>query len=64
MAAPKFTAIVFFHHSKGKTPLKYRGITNKAKFEAFADQLQGLYINYYNKETKQFDSRKWLKNWN
>ena len=46
MAAPKYTAIVFFHHSKGKTPLKYRGITNKAKFEAFADQLQGLYINY------------------
>lgn len=64
MAAPKFTAIIFFHHSKNKQPIKYRGITNKTKFEAFADQLQGLYINYYNKETKQFDSRKWLKNWN
>lgn len=62
MAAPKYTGIVFFHHSKGKTPLKYRGITNKAKFELFAAKLDALYINYYNKSTKQFEGRKWLKN--
>lgn len=55
-----FNAIVFYHHSKNIQPQKYRGIKNKQKFEEYCRKKEALYINYYIKETKEFDCRVWL----
>lgn len=56
-------AIVFFHHSKKQEPWKYRGISNKAKFEAFCRSHDALYINYYFKENNAYECRVWLKDY-
>lgn len=55
-----FNAIVFYHHSKKIEPQKYRGINNKKKFEEYCRKKDALYINYYIKESKEFDCRVWL----
>jgi len=62
MAKITFTAIVFF--DTGEAPHKYRNITNPRSLEAYCiRKLSGSwYINYYNKETKDFSHRAYLKN--
>jgi len=56
----QYNAITFFHWTKDRQPMKHRGISNKLKFEAFAREQGALYINYYFKDTKEFNERKWL----
>jgi hypothetical protein len=56
----QYNAITFFHYTKNRAPMKHRGITNKSKFESWAKDQGALYINYYFKDTKDFDQRKWL----
>jgi hypothetical protein len=58
-----YTAIMFFHYKTDQKPMKYRKIYNKDKFEQFAISKGALYINYYDRETKQFDGRVWLTDW-
>lgn len=61
MAKQTFTAIVFF--DTGEAPHKYRNISNPKSLEAYcARKLDAWYINYYNKETKEFSHRAYLKN--
>lgn len=61
MAKKEYTAIVFF--DTGEAPHKYRSITNTKSLEAYCiKKLDAWYINYYNKETKQFYNRVYLKN--
>lgn len=62
MAKKEYTAIVFF--DTGELPHKYRGVTNLKSLEAYCiRKLPGSwYINYYNKETKDFSHRAYLKN--
>lgn len=55
-----FNAITFFHYSKNRPPMKHRGINNKTHFENWAKLQGALYINYYDKKTKEFENRKWL----
>ncbi len=54
---------MFFHYKTDQKPMKYRKIYNKDKFEQFAISKGALYINYYDRETKQFDGRVWLTDW-
>jgi hypothetical protein len=60
MTKPIFTAIIF---KADKTPAKYRNITNVQKFKMFVlDRFpSALYINLYNKQTKQFAERIYLQ---
>ena len=57
----RYTAIVFF---KGKSiaPFKYRNIDNFINFESYLFKtFQNIqYINYYDKETKQYFGRKYF----
>jgi hypothetical protein len=55
-----FTAIIF---KADKTAAKYRNITNVQNFKMFVlDRFPGaLYINLYNKQTKQFAERIYLQ---
>lgn len=54
MKKQEFTCIVFFHESVKFTPSKYRKIYNLDNFMKFAKTLNGLYVNVYHKETKEF----------
>jgi len=60
MIKQTFTAIIF---KADKTAAKYRNITNVQMFKMFAlDRFPGaLYINLYNKQTKQFAERIYLQ---
>lgn len=53
------TAIVFFKPGT-KRPRKYRNIANRLKFSQFCINLGAWYINWYDKETKNFEDRTWL----
>ena len=57
----KYTAIVFFK-DKNIPPFKYRNIDNMINFESYINKnLQNLdYINYYDKETKLYFTRKYF----
>ena len=57
----KYTAIVFFK-DKNIAPFKYRNIDNMINFESYINKnLQNLdYINYYDKETKLYITRKYF----
>lgn len=56
------TAICFFINNS-QTPLKYRGINNRATFERFVQNKWPAvhYINWYNKKTKAYQGRTWLQ---
>ena len=60
MTKTTFTAIIF---KADKTAAKYRNITNVQKFKLFViDRFpNALYINLYNKQTKQFWERIYLQ---
>lgn len=66
MAIKKFTAFIFFndaHLPKNQRKVyKYRNITNRKSLEAYCmSKLDAWYINYYDKETKEFINRVYLK---
>jgi hypothetical protein len=52
-----FTAIIFFDASTGKTPAKYRNISNAKSFAKFAQRSGAIYANWYSKETREFLGR-------
>ena len=60
MEIKNFTAICFDFNNK---PYKYRNIKNSyrsvASFERFCAKQQICYINYYNKDNRQFYCRKY-----
>ena len=56
-----FTAICFFHVREQKQPLKYRNIVNKEKFCSWIATKGVIYVNWYDKETKQYDGRQWIQ---
>jgi len=60
MTKTTYTAIIF---KADKTAAKYRNITNVQKFKMFVlDRFpSALYINLYNKQTKQFAERIYLQ---
>jgi len=55
-----FTCIIFFE-DKTKTPAKYRNIKNLDKFKIFAFIANGIYFNVYDKQTRNFVERIYLK---
>jgi hypothetical protein len=55
-----FTCIIFFE-DKSKTPAKYRNIKNLDKFTTFAAGANGIYFNVYDKLTRNFKERIYLK---
>jgi len=55
-----FTCIIFFE-DKTKTPAKYRNIKNLDKFKTFASSANGIYFNVYEKQTRNFKERIYLK---
>ena len=55
-----FTCIIFFE-DKNKTPAKYRNIKNLKKFKTFATTTNGHYFNVYDKLTKSYVERIYLK---
>ena len=59
MAKQLKTAIVFFKPGT-KKPRKYRNISNLIKFAEFAIKEGAWYINWYDKESREFERRSWL----
>jgi len=55
------TAICFFSPKDNQPPLKYRNIKDEGKFINFVEKKGVLYINFYDKESKAFIKRHWLK---
>ena len=55
-----FTCIIFFY-DKTKTPAKYRNIKNLEKFKTFANTTNGNYFNVYDKQTRGYVQRVYLK---
>lgn len=53
MKKQEYTCIVFFLDKKC-SPWKYRKIYNLNNFINFVKKINGIYINVYHKETKQF----------
>jgi len=52
-----FTAIIFFDPSTGKTPAKYRNISNVQSFAKFAQRAGAVYANWYDKYSREFIER-------
>lgn len=59
MAKNLFTAIVFF--GPGNAPHKYRNVSNRPAFAKFALSNKAYYINWYDKRTREFVGREWLR---
>lgn len=57
-----YSAIVFFEPELNIPPRKYRNITNLDSFADFCRNSGAKYINVYEKRTKLFYCRIWLKN--
>ena len=57
----RYTAIIFFK-DKNIAPFKYRNIDNFISFESYVFKtFQNInYINYYDKESKQYFGRKYF----
>jgi len=60
MAKRLFTAIVFMI-DKNDQPRKYRNISNLNNFRLFVDKINGSYYNLYDKTTKLFVERIYIK---
>jgi len=58
-----FTDIVFFKKELEKTPFKYRNIKDIESFKRFLlkKHENAIYFNLYNKGTKDFYGRVWIK---
>jgi hypothetical protein len=59
MSKKLFTAIVFMAGTV--PPRKYRNINNIASFVKFCESFDGQYINLYEKTTKNFVERIYIK---
>lgn len=59
MPLPLYTAIVFMNN--GLRPRKYRNITHINKFEQFCVTINANYFNLYEKTTKNFVERIYIK---
>lgn len=57
-----YSAIVFFEPELNISPRKYRKVTNLDSFADFCRISGAKYINVYEKPTKRFYCRIWLKN--
>jgi hypothetical protein len=55
-----FTAIVFMEDAQ-QQPKKYRNIANLNSFRTFAESISGSYYNLYDKSTKLFVERIYIK---
>ena len=55
-----FTCIIFFE-DKNRIPAKYRNIRNLEKFKTFANTTNGHYFNVYDKQTRGYVQRVYLK---
>ena len=55
-----YTAIVFMQDAK-EQPRKYRNIANLNSFRLFAESISGSYYNLYDKSTKLFVERIYIK---
>jgi len=60
MAKKLFTAIVFMQDINDQ-PRKYRNIANLNSFRLFAESINGSYYNLYDKSTKLFVERIYIK---
>lgn len=58
MAKTLYTAIVFFDNQEVR---KYRNITNIDNFTKFAKSLNAVYFNIYQKTTRKFQERIYIK---
>ena len=60
-----FTAIVFYHYNDSRTPCKYRNVIYRERLEDWLRKQTPapIFINYYNKHTKAFVERIWLKDY-
>jgi len=58
-----FTAIIFFKRELNKDPYKYRNIKNIENFKQFVSKnyKDAIYFNLYNKGTRDFHGRVWIK---
>jgi hypothetical protein len=56
-----YNAIVFFPPNLGRQPAKYRNISNPASFARFALRSGASYVNWYDKETKEYINRSYVK---
>lgn len=59
MAKTLYTAIVFFDYRQEAR--KYRNITNIDNFTKFAKSLDAVYFNLYEKSTRKFQERIYIK---
>lgn len=59
MAKTLYTAIVFFEDKA--PPRKYRNISNLTTFTNFCKMINAYYYNLYNKESKQYVERIYVK---
>jgi hypothetical protein len=55
-----FTAIAFFPPNLERSPAKYRNISNRNSFTKFARREGFLYVNWYDKHTRQYLERQYL----
>jgi len=60
MAKKLFTAIVFMQDANDQ-PRKYRNISNLNTFRLFAESINANYYNLYDKATKFFVERIYIK---
>ena len=60
MAKKLFTAIVFMQDINDH-PRKYRNIANLNSFRLFVESINGSYYNLYDKSTKLFVERIYIK---
>ena len=63
MNKPTFTAIIFF---SDRSPAKYRNLQNLDSFKKFVTgrYASAMYYNLYDKKTKLYKGREYLKNYN
>lgn len=59
MAKPLYTCIVFMQD--GSSPRKYRNISNKNNFFNFCITIKANYFNVYDKVSKQYVERVYIK---
>jgi hypothetical protein len=63
MNKPTFTAIIFF---SDRSPAKYRNLQNLISFKKFVlgRYPSAMYYNLYDKKTKAYSGREYLKDYN
>jgi len=56
-----YSCIVFFLPDAGIRPRKYRNVNSLMRFEKFVTSMGGIYYNVYNKRTREFIERVYIK---